>query len=442
LSPFNDPKALGYGHRHQAPVRGACAFPGQRTDPKTDGDIGLGDRYAGFPTNESIKKNPKPSFKEWWERHPLYVLVIGFGLASTVWGWILVQNQNLNQQRAANELGNVRKELQAKIDDRDFRLSSIERHIGDKSFWDLSTLMVTPLQMKTLDPKYIYQKEINCFLSVPASASWHFIKVNGITMQMLFGNPKPSDESDPLVEYNQKRNIYLWEGPGSFKINTVDSETPILYLFPHVSIEEFNNEDFSEMVTTATKKLQTQLTTMDQSFRGLMQNLHGLLQRLRDLSQRLRDLSQKLNPNNGLPPQEDTGNSQSDHDIAFEKLLASIEEAMGTNIPPLTSDSSSFWASRFILQGFQLVKKIPRSTFHLVNAEKKENVFYLSFQTVFSPSETTAEIYWDQELILIGTGKRTLLVTTSFPWSADARRFAEGAWIAAWLAGLKVPQEQ
>ena len=250
--------------------------------------------------------------------------------ANAAWGWVLVQNQNLDQKRAANELENVRKELQAKIDDRDFRLSSIERHIGDKSFWDLSTLMVTPLQMKTLDRKYIHQKEINCFLSVPASASWHFIKVNGITMQMLFGNPKPSDESDPFF----------------------------------------------------------------------------------------------------------AGNSQSDHNTAFEKLLASIEEAMGTNIPPLTSDSSSFWASQFILQGFQLVKKIPKSTFHLLNAEKKENVFYLSFRTVFSPSEATAEIYWDQELILIGTGKTTLLVTTSAPWSADTR-FVEGPWMAAWLAGLR-----
>jgi hypothetical protein len=38
-------------------------------------------------------------------------------------------------------------------------------------------------------------------------------------------------------------------------------------------------------------------------------------------------------------------------------------------------------------------------------------------------------------------GKTTLIVTTSAPWSADTR-FAEGSWIAAWLAGLKVPLEQ
>jgi len=176
------------------------------------------------------------------------------------------------------------------------------------------------------------------------------------------------------------------------------------------------------MVSTATKKLQTQLTTMDQSLRGLIQSLC--------------DLIQKWNPNNNLPPQEGTGNSQSDHDTAFEKLLASIEEAMGTNIPPLTSDSSSFWASQFILRGFQLVKKIPKSTFHLLNAEKKENVFYLSFRTVFSPSEATAEIYWDQELILIGTGKTTLLVTTSAPWSADTR-FVRGALDGGLACGIE-----
>ena len=70
------------------------------------------------------------------------------------------------------------------------------------------------------------------------------MKTDGIGRQMLFGNPKPSDETDPFFEFQKMRNIYLWKGPGLFKINTIDLETPILHIFPFVSIEEFNNQDF------------------------------------------------------------------------------------------------------------------------------------------------------------------------------------------------------
>jgi hypothetical protein len=76
-----------------------------------------------------------------------------------------------------------------------------------------------------------------------------------------------------------------------------------------------------------------------------------------------------------------------------------------------------------------------------LDVAKKENVFYVSIQTSFPASNARPKIYWDQELILIGNGKRMLMVTTSAPWSVD-QRFAEGPWIAGWLAGLKVPLEQ
>jgi len=86
------------------------------------------------------------------------------------------------------------------------------RHVGDKSLWDLSALMVTPLQMKNLGPSYVYNDDIHCYLSVPDSVSWKPMKVDGIGWQMLFGNPKPSDE-DLFVELQKKRNIYVWKGP-------------------------------------------------------------------------------------------------------------------------------------------------------------------------------------------------------------------------------------
>ena len=57
---------------------------------------------------------------------------------------------------------------------------------------------------------------------------------------------------------------------------------------------------------------------------------------------------------------------------------------------------------------------------------------------IFPASDKSPEIYWDQEFIAVDVGPRTILVTTSAPWSPD-RRPTELAWIDEWLAGLKVP---
>lgn len=353
--------------------------------------------------------------------------------------------------------------------------------------------MVTPAQMKNLGRNYDWHGEINCYLSVPDS-TWKPMTVDGIGWQMLFCNPKPSDEANPFFEFQKTRKIYVWIGPGLFTINTSDVETPVLCIFPYVSIEEFNNQDFSEMVIAVTKNAKL-------GFENLNVQFTRLGQVIRVTGQMLRDLAQKLSPSilynltaqpaasfqcvekspvvlrefldfmngilaishhaGGVPPalsrQEGSGqlvrwgplrNPQSEPDtesqpnIYFEQVLAGIQERYESQLPPPNSDSSSFWASQLILQGFQLIRKIPESSFQLSNVEKKENVFYLKFRTIFHPSNATSKINWEQEFILIGTGKSTLLVQTSSPWSADKRGVTERSWIAAWLDGLKVPLEQ
>ena len=225
--------------------------------------------------------------------------------------------------------------------------------------------------------------------------------------------------------------------PGLFKINSIDVDTPTLYIFPFISIEEIDNQEFSATVLTVAKKLKERFVELNAG--------------LTRLGQSIRDLGEKLKQIGELTHQEASGesgwpapllrNPQSNPDTrGFEKFLASLQERFESYLPPPNSDSSAFWGSQFILQGFQLAKKVPNSSFQLLNCEKKENVFYLSFETVFH-SFNGAKIYWDQELILIAKGKTTLLVTTSVPWSADTR-FTESSWIAGWLAGLKVPLEQ
>jgi len=376
------------------------------------------DRYTGFLTKERNRETKaKSTWKERLESNFLYVIG-GFVLSAVTSTYLVCsffsnESLKLAQEHAANELKftqqldaialeKAKKELQTKINDLNFRFSSIERHVGDKSFWDLTALMVTPIQMKNLEQNYVYHKDIHCYLSVPDSVSWKPMKIDGIARQMLFGNPKPSDETDPFFEFQKTRNIYLWRGPGLFKINTIDVETPVLDIFPFVSIEEFNNQDFSEMVMAETKNLKLRFADLNAQFTRI--------------AQFLRDLVQKLKQNSDLTRQGGSGqlgwsgpplrNSQSDLDIDFEKVLASIQETFESYLPPLNSDSSAFWASQFILQGFQLAKKVPKSSFQLLNVEKKENVFYLSIRTVFPPPMQQLRFIGIRNLFSLGMAKQ------------------------------------
>jgi hypothetical protein len=103
----------------------------------------LWDRYAGFLTTERNKasKPKKVDLNKWWENHPLKVIVSVVGLTCGVCTYFFSEHLRSAQEHAANELEKAKKELQAKIDDCAFRFSSIERHVRDKSFWDLTALM-------------------------------------------------------------------------------------------------------------------------------------------------------------------------------------------------------------------------------------------------------------------------------------------------------------
>jgi hypothetical protein len=94
---------------------------------------------------ENIKETKsKFNWKEWRESHPLAVIggvfIVAVTLTSACWSWFSGEHLMLAQEHAANELDKAKKELQAKIDDCNSRFSSIERHVGDRSFWDLSAM--------------------------------------------------------------------------------------------------------------------------------------------------------------------------------------------------------------------------------------------------------------------------------------------------------------
>jgi hypothetical protein len=213
-----------------------------------------------------ITKETRPRFnwKEWSESHPLKVIgaavVAAISCTSAVW----YEDLKLTTEHCANQFQKTQNEL----DDFKTRFSSIVPHIGDTSIWDLSAMVITPAQAKTLSPAYIYYADIHCLLKVPESSSWSFVRTTESDLwQMLYPNTmdpnstKPSDNTIARLEMGKTLNILLWKCPGSFKINTIDVETPTLCIFPYVSIEEFTDQDVLEKLDTTRKNL---LSILDQ----------------------------------------------------------------------------------------------------------------------------------------------------------------------------------
>jgi hypothetical protein len=380
------------------------------------------------------RSSKRINWRKLWEEHPFRL--IGGGLVGSVVASAIVtfrvcdyfwsQRLESEQKSAALNLDYTKREDQAQYDDLKSRLLSIEHRVGEKSMWDLTDMVVTPDQAKTLDKRYVYNDQIHCFLDIPASNAWSFLETTEAGLwHLLHGNAAEpsnpetsSNESQALFELGKTLKICLWRGPGSFTVQTADPQRPTICMFPYTSIEELRKEFVSaKLYPTLTKlqealaaRLQTMFTELDIQMDKVVQDYVNAFGRVP-----------------WIPP----------HDSP-EQIRAAITQLVGSLAPNMSADPAAFWASREILSGFELSTKIPKSTFQVLNAEKKGNVFHLSERYIFPVSDKSPEIYWDQEFIDIDVGTRTILVTTSAPWSPD-RRPTELAWIGEWLAGLKVP---
>ena len=89
-----------------------------------------------------------------------------------------------------------------------------------------------------------------------------------------------------------------------------------------------------------------------------------------------------------------------------------------------------------ISSGAQISAVVQGASFHVLDIEKRGNVFYMRSQVVFPPSGPRPKVYFDREMICVGDNEDTVIVLTGAP-STDQRP-PEGPWIYSFLAGLRV----
>jgi len=107
------------------------------------------------------------------------------------------------------------------------------------------------------------------------------------------------------------------------------------------------------------------------------------------------------------------------------------------------SDITGWMLGIQVVLGHQLAAVDGKTSFRVLNAQKKGNVLYLQTQLVFGDVEIDSlgkdrrTVYLDKELFFVSDLNGVLFVQASVP-SLDGRSQAN-AWVTKWLGGLYVP---
>jgi hypothetical protein len=369
------------------------------------------------------------NWKEWFETRPLVVLVgAAVTVASTtaaVVTYFFEQEKKITEQSRAAESQQAKSDLAAKIKDLEGRLLSIERHVGTETIWDVNAVLVSPRQVKALGSDFTYFDDVQCYLSVPKSGAWTFKQTNELEFFGMKYGSKWLDErlATPVGKLMSGTKVACWRGPDTFKIETIDPQVPVIYAFPYVFIERVNNQKLFQAVGKVVdeQELEAKQKAAEEAKRILEEK---------------RDEEIPIGTAPTSPSASATASTSAGGETPGSTRQSEVEARRDALNLLVNSDLVGFVAYAYISEGFNDAKFVKDASFRILDAEKKGNVFYIHSQMVAPASAKRPKIYSDHEFICIGDNEDTVLIRTGAP-STDQRP-PEGAWIASWIAGLRV----
>ena len=149
------------------------------------------DQKSSEPESSSAVPHPEGSrLERFLSSNPLVLLIgVSVGVATVIAGVMTyLSTQKLEtleiqhkaeitelRDKGKEELFDVTQPLKAKIEDLNFRLSSIERRVpgAGPSYLDVSTVTIGPEALKTLSAKYISYDDDGFFVAVPGGSNWY-----------------------------------------------------------------------------------------------------------------------------------------------------------------------------------------------------------------------------------------------------------------------------
>jgi hypothetical protein len=322
-------------------------------------------------------------------------------------------------------LQRTKDDLTAKIKEAEGRFLSIERHVGTETIWDVSKVLVSQRQARTLGSDFTYFDDLQVYLSIPKSEAWTFKQMNEAEAAGMLWGPNWLKQilETPLGRMMSGYKVYCWRGSDAFEIETGEPELPVLHTFPYVFIERVNNQKMRQAL-------------------GKFIDEQELEAKQKEVQEAKRTLDEK---HSEKPPVETAATSPS---AGGPESPGPEGKKLGSASPSdaetkeaalnlfLDSDIVGSFLNYNLTAVIQTAAIVKGASFGILNTEKKGNVFYIHSEIVFPASGTRPKIYLEKESICIGDNEDTVMIQTSAP-STD-RRPREAMWINGWLAGLRV----
>lgn len=321
------------------------------------------------------------------------------------------------------------------------RLVSIERKLGndEKTYFDISQLIITPNKVKELDNTYKSLKNGDFFYSQPVGKAWNYeFMSEGKFLGLKHGTIDNSADRE-ILKILDIKNIHLWREDKNFTISPKIQEKEFeglapksLTFFPLVSVQVISESELVSQTGSIISKLNEDKTNID----NIMKELDKLVSATKDNVDRLiansSDTSIDDAPQLTEPSVKLIDQTSGEKKLEIEQYLATLYRG----------DLTAALLSGLITQSIQLAMVYDSTESALNSVQKKGNVLYVQMTLKFN--STTIEGYdkpttliIERELFIVTKNDKIYLVQVEIP-TTDGRSEAYG-WVGQWLSSIRIP---
>ena len=385
--------------------------------------------------------------KEFIEAHPLSVFLgIVIATISGTAGFVTyVESSKYDSAKISLEIEHKSEVLALKT-----RLVSIERRLGEdeKTYFDVSRLVITPDQVKALDQQYQTAPENLFFYVIPSGDRWKYDTISeGELLRLKLGDVGGDSILSKLADVLVEKNIHIWRDSNvmtvlpAAKDGMADFAPKSLNFFPMVSVQVLSEKQFKSA-----------MNAMSSAVDDISQSILS-----KEMEKILTDAQvDSLEPSSASESEPGTTSPVSSG-VATNTLATEVggqtdDQGKANGQAKIEAEEllTKLWRGDLI---GQFLVAIISTAEELTNAyegvevkfdsiQKKGNVLYLQLKIYFASVkilgvDAPQGLTVDREVFVVTNSKGLYVVTVEVP-STDGRSDAY-AWVGQWLSGIRIP---
>lgn len=377
------------------------------------------------------------TLKQYIETHPLPTLVVVAAATATATAGIIAATAIPKHEA---EKAKIEADYKSDVSGLKARLASIERKLGsdEKTYFDVSQLVVTPDRVKSLDQAYKSGGGGLFFYLQPVGEQWKYELISEGELAMLKLAPEDIDPSmAKLFAALGQKNLHLWRKDQHLELHPkakkgFESRAPkTIRFFPMVAVQALSEAQFQEAVGGFSKFVED-----ESDLKKLSNTLDRLLADLKTTgptssasapNQVAASASQASLAATGV---KDLGSG--DKQLELESFLRGL----------FRGDLAAAVLGGLISQTLQLPRLFEGAEGSLNSVQKKGNVLYIQMTLRFSDASVSgldkpANLTVDREIFIVTNTKNIYVVQVEVP-TLDGRSDAY-PWVGQWLSSVRIP---